>query len=66
MPQAGDGKREQDVEHPPPLRNPVASQWNINVIAKPGRERDVPPTPEFPETLCQIRSPEVLHQIESQ
>ena len=66
MPQAGDQERDQQVQPPPAFALAVAAEGNIQVVAEPGGQRDVPARPEVADARRQIRRVEVLHQVETE
>src|SRR5262245_28683968 len=43
----------------------VATKGNIQVVAQPSREADVPATPELSGRSCKIRRLEVWHKVEA-
>src|SRR5437588_6042590 len=44
----------------------TASQWNVQVIAEPGAQTDVPAPPKLLQAMRQIGLPEVDHEMEAQ
>ena len=42
----------------------VATQRDVQVVAEPRRQRDVPPPPELRHRLREVRAVEILHQLE--
>src|ERR1700677_2845997 len=63
MPQAADGKRNQHIEVVSRQSHTVTAQWDVDIIAEPGGERDVPPVPEFSDRSAEVRLPEVNPQV---
>lgn len=63
MPEAAHREDNHRVEHPSGFAATVATEREINIVAKPSRERDMPSAPEVGYGLCEIRSDEVGWQI---
>src|SRR5690606_18406869 len=63
VPQPRDEEDDEEVEVPPRHRHPVAPERDVEVVAEPRREADVPPPPELPDGLREVRAPEVLHEV---
>ena len=48
------------------LRNTAAAQGDVDVVAKPCRERDVPSSPKLGDVAAEIRHVEVTHQFDTE
>ena len=59
MPEAAHGEYYHRVEHPASFAASVASEREVDIVAKPCGERDMPSAPEVGYGLCKIRSDEV-------
>lgn len=44
----------------------ISSQWNVEVIAEPGRKGDVPAVPEVGGVLGEVRTAEVRHETNAE
>ena len=44
----------------------VATQRNVDIIAKPGRQANVPPAPKIAKRGGEIRRSEIGHEVEAQ
>ena len=66
VPQAGDQERDQQVQPPPALPLAVAAERNVEIIAEPRGQRDVPAAPEIADARREVRRVEVLHQVEAE
>ena len=63
MPEAAHGEYNHRVEHPPGFAASVATEREIDIVAKPSRERDMPSAPEVGYGLSKIGSDEVGWQF---
>jgi len=68
MPQPAEQHHERQVDVRADVALPVAAKGNVQVVAEPGGERQVPPPPEFRDGLRTVRRIEVLreHKTEHQ
>lgn len=66
MPKAADQEYHQRVASDFPTRTTAAAQRNVNVIAKPSGERDVPTAPKLSDVSREIRKIEVTHQADAE
>ena len=66
VPESAQKEYDQHVPHVYRRSPPAPAQRNIHIIREPGRERDVPPTPEVPDTVSQIRTVEIDMQTDSE
>ncbi len=66
VPEPREQERDEDVARPDPLGRPGAAERDVDVIAKPGGERDVPAPPEVRRRARHVRMIEVLGQLEPQ
>lgn len=63
MPEAAHGENNHRVEHPASFAASVASEREVDIVAKPCGERDMPSAPEVGYGLSKIRSDEVSWQF---
>ena len=63
MPETAHGEYNHRVEHPACFAASVASEREVDIVAKPCGERDMPSAPEVGYGLCKIRSNEVSWQF---
>ena len=49
-----------------PLATIAAAQWEIDVVAKPGGQRDVPATPKLGYASGEVGEIEIPHQIDTE
>ena len=63
MPETAHGEYNHRVEHPAGFAASVASEREIDIVAKPSRKRYMPSAPEIGYGLCKIRSDEVGWQF---
>ena len=66
MPEAGQEPDDKDVEKLAALFDPVSAQRDVDVIAEPGAEGDVPPAPEFGDAFGDVGVIEVLREEKAQ
>ncbi len=62
MPEAAQQENDESVANHLGLRAAAAAQRNIDIIAEPGRERNVPPAPKLGNIAAEIRHVEISHQ----
>ena len=62
MPEATQCHGDHQVSCGGPVATPTSTQWNEQVIAKPGTQADMPAMPELGNVLGQIRQIEILIQ----
>src|SRR5438552_4902272 len=65
MPKASEQHREQEIAVCLSFPMPTATQWDIQVVAQPGTQADVPPAPEILDGFGKIRLPEIDHKMET-
>ena len=63
MPETAKREYNHRVEHPSGFAASVASEREIDIVAKPSRERDMPSSPEVGYGFSKIRSDEVGWQF---
>ncbi len=63
MPEAAHGEYNHRVEHPAGFAASVASEREVDIVAKPCGERDMPSAPEVGYGLCKIGADEVGWQF---
>ena len=66
MPETAYGEYNHRVEHPSGFAASVASEREVDIVAKPSRKRDMPSAPEVGYSLCKVRSDEVVLQFNAQ
>lgn len=66
MPKTAHGEYNHRVEHPSGFAASVASEREVDIVAKPSRERYMPSAPEVGYSLCKVRSDEVVLQFNAQ
>lgn len=64
VPDARERPDNEEIVHPTPPRDPVAAQRDIDIVAEPSAEGDMPPPPELRRAPRDIRIIEVLHEVE--
>ncbi len=63
VPQAAHDEHDCEVVTHPRAAHPVPAQRDIHIIAKPGRQRDMPAPPEIRDRGRQIRPVEIDHEV---
>ena len=63
MPKTAHGEYNHRVEYPSGFAASVASEREVDIVAKPCGERDMPSAPEVGNGLCKIRSDKVGWQF---
>ena len=66
MPKTAHGEYNDRVEHPAGFGASVASEREVDIVAKPSRERYMPSAPEVSYGLCKVRSVEVVLQLNAE
>ena len=66
MPETAHGEYNHRVEHPACFAASVASEREVDIVAKPSRKRDMPSAPEVGYGLCKVRSVEVVLQFNAE
>ena len=66
MPKTAHGEYNHRVEYPSGFAASVASEREIDIVAKPSRKRYMPSAPEVGYSLCKVRSDEVVLQFNAQ
>ncbi len=66
VPEAAEEHGDEDVDRDPPLAPAVATERNVEIVAQPERERDVPAPPEVLEVERGVRPPEVDREPEAE
>lgn len=66
MPETAHQKDDEGISDHLRLTDTAAAQRNIDVIPKPRRQRDVPPTPKLCNVTAEIRHIEVAHQFDAE
>lgn len=66
VPETADQKREQKIQAVPETSHPAAAKRNVDIIAKPGGEGDVPTAPKFPDGEGKIGVLEVGHKLDAE
>lgn len=65
VPDAADEEGDHDVAVFADARASASAKRNVNVIAQPGAQRDMPAPPEAGNALCKIRCPEIGIQLQT-
>src|SRR5262245_42022497 len=66
VPQSAEQHRRHQVDIRSRTTLAVASERYVEVVTQPGAQADVPATPEVLKTLCQVRLPEIHHEVKAQ
>ena len=66
VPKSADDENNEHVPDAHPCTGPAAAEGNIEIVAKPGREGDMPAPPEFGNIPGEVGEGEVLHQVEAE
>ncbi len=66
VPDTGQRPDDEEITDPAQLRDAVAAQRNVGIVAEPRAERDMPAPPEFRCTARDIRIVEVLRKAEAE
>ena len=66
MPETAETECYQHIQRPPDPRNSVAAERDIEVIAEPCRQTDVPRAPELSRIRRQVRQVEILKDLEAE
>src|SRR5580704_17205253 len=66
VPQAAEQEHRDEVEVVARGRNAVAAERNIDVVAEPGGERDVPAPPEIADGLGSVGKLEIFDKLEAE
>ena len=66
MPKAAEQHGDHQVAISHPSAAAVAAEWNVQVIAQPGGERDVPAPPEIGDPPREIGTPEIDREMEAE
>ena len=64
MPEPADEEDHQDIQQPSAVRHAVASEGNIQVVAKPRRQRDMPTPPELGNAPGEIGVGKIPHELD--
>src|SRR5580698_7590245 len=65
VPQPAYGKGYEQVEVEPRRAHAIAAERNVDIVAEPGGERDVPALPELAIALREVRMIEVGHELKA-
>ena len=63
VPDAAQDEHNHDIENPTHSADPVAAQGNVDIVAKPGGQRDVPAAPELGQARREIRLAKIGLQV---
>ena len=66
VPKATDEEHDERVAQLLCTRATTAAEWEINIIAKPRHQRDVPTLPKVTDIARKVRVTEVLHQADAE
>src|SRR6266478_4793106 len=65
MPEAADQKSDEQIAIPLEAAGPVSPQRNVQIVAKPGGQGNMPALPELTDRLREVGRPEIPHQLEA-
>ena len=65
MPQTADAPDDIYITDNLPLVTTAATQWEVDVVAEPCCQRDVPAAPELRDAAREVRIVEIAHQVEA-
>src|SRR4051812_42353399 len=65
VPQTAEQEYGHQVRDPVHRADAVSSKWDVDVIAEPRRQRDVPSLPELLNRPGEVRRPEVRHEVDT-
>ena len=65
VPKTAHQENHKHVTHGLPLADSGAAKRNVEVVAKPRRERDVPAPPELGDVAGEVRRLEVRHELDA-
>lgn len=63
MPQSAEQKDYHDVEHPTADTHTTAAKGDIEIVAEPCGERDMPSVPKLTDAGAEIGCAEVIHKV---
>src|SRR5712691_9732423 len=66
MPKTGENHCDEEITRGFPLANSASAERNVQVIAEPGAQADVPAAPEILKTIGEEGLPEINHKMEAQ
>ena len=66
MPQSGKHPHHHDISHMLSLTHPISSKRDIDIIAEPCAQRNVPSSPEFRDTFRHIGIKKVLFKFKTE
>ena len=66
MPEAAQEENHKSIAYNFRFRASAAAQRDVHIIPEPGRQRDMPSTPEFRDVTTEVRHIEVLHRLETE
>ena len=66
VPQSDQAKSDEPVENPPKDAPSVPPERNVDIVAHPAAERDMPPLPEVPDVSRKIGPVEIFRQTDPQ
>src|SRR5919204_113513 len=64
VPQSAEEEHRHEIAVHPTRADAIAAERHVQIVAKPRRQRDVPPAPEFLHGACDVRPAEVLREPE--
>lgn len=65
VPNTAHQKGDKQIPQMPPMAHPIPPQRNIQIVLKPGRQRDMPSPPKLLDAPREIGTMKVFHQVES-
>lgn len=66
MPQSTDSKNNHRIKNPSYLATSVTTKWKIDVVSKPGCERNVPASLKVCNGLCEVRADKVRLKLDTE
>src|SRR3954470_267837 len=66
MPQSAQPHHDVEVAERHQRSATVAAEWDVEIVAQPRRERDVPPAPEVSKASGDVRHPKVFGNREAE
>lgn len=66
VPETADEKSQEQIQAVPPSGSPAAAQRDVDIVPEPGRQRDMPAAPEFPDGKSKVRAFEIRHQFDAE
>src|ERR1700732_1997070 len=65
MPEAAEKHGEHQIDVGADFAKTIATETDVEIVAKPGTEADVPAAPEVLETFGEVRLPKINHEMKA-